>query len=97
MTKNRVLSSGDVTRIVSHMNEEHADDLVRYAQAFADVTGVEAARMTDIAAEGFELEVTMDEAVETVWIEFDTPLQTVGEARSALVELAMTAREAAER
>ncbi len=97
MTDDRVLSSEDAARIVSHMNDEHADDLVRYAQVFTDVTGVDTARMTHIAAEGFELEVTLGGGTKTVWIEFDTPLRTVEDARSALVELAMAARKAAER
>lgn len=94
---NPVLSVGDVERIVTHMNEEHPDDLVRYAEAYADVAEVEAARMTSIDAKGFDLVVEADGGETAVRIEFETPLQTVDDARSVLVDLAMRARQEAER
>ncbi|WP_262507491.1 DUF2470 domain-containing protein [Salinibacter altiplanensis] len=94
---NRVFSPADVARIVEHMNDAHSEDLVRYAEAYADVTEVEGARMTSIDAEGFDLEVEQEHATVAVRIEFDAPLDTVDEARGALVEMAMAARDAAER
>ena len=97
MSNDRILSPADVARIVSHMNDEHADDLIRYAQVYAEVTDAEAARMTSIDAEGIDLAVTADGTQTAVRIDFETPLQTVDEARSALVDLAMRARDAAER
>jgi putative heme iron utilization protein len=97
MSNDRILSPADVDRIVAHMNDEHADDLIRYAQVYSDVTDAEAARMTSIDAEGLDLAVTVDGTKTAVRIDFETPLQTVDEARSALVDLAMRARDAAER
>lgn len=87
-----VLSADDVDCIVTHMNEGHAEDLIRYAEAYADVSGVEAARMTNIDAKGFALEVEAGGTTTPVRIDFDTPLDTVDDARSRLVELAMAAR-----
>jgi len=92
-----VLSADDVDRIVTHMNEEHAEDLRRYAGVYGDVGEVDAARMTSIDAEGFDLDVREGGITTPVRIDFDTPLDTVDEARSRLVELAMAAREKAER
>lgn len=92
-----VLSAVDVDRIVTHMNEEHPEDLRRYAQVYGDVPEEEAVRMTGIDAEGFDLEVQGDGATTPVRIDFDTPLDTADDARSRLVELAMAARKEAER
>lgn len=91
-----VLSTDDVDRILAHMNAAHAEDLVRYAQAYADVADVDAARMTGIDAEGFDLAVEGDGPTTAVRIDFDTPLDTVDDARSRLVELARAARSDAE-
>jgi Putative heme iron utilization protein len=97
MTRERVLSAADVDRIVTHMNEDHADDLVRYAQVYADVSPVKAARMTGIDVEGLDLEVDTEGATAAVRIDFDTSLDSAAEARSALVDLALEARDEAER
>jgi putative heme iron utilization protein len=92
-----VLSAEDVDRIVTHMNEEHTEDLIRYVQAYADLSEVEEVRMTSIDAEGFDLTVEEGDTKTPVRIDFDAPLETVEDARSALAELALRAREGAER
>ena len=92
-----VLPPEDVARIVGHMNEEHPEDLTRYAQVYGDVATVDAARMTGLDADGFDLAVQTNETTVPVRIDFETPLETVEDARSALVELAMAARPDAER
>ena len=92
-----VFSPEDVDRIVGHMNDAHSEDLVRYAEAYGDVTEVEGVRMTGIDVEGFDLEVEQKSATVPVRIDFDAPLDTVDEARAALVEMAMAAQDAAER
>ncbi len=93
----RVFSPDDVDRIVGHMNDAHPEDLVRYAEAYGDVAEVKGARMTGIDAKGFDLEVEQEHARVPVRIDFDAPLDTVDEARTALVEMAMAAWDAAER
>lgn len=92
-----VLTADDVDRIVTHMNEAHVDDLVRYAKAYADVSAVEDVRMTSIDADGFELAVEVGGTTAPVRIDFDTPLSTVEDARIRLVEMAQAARDDAER
>jgi len=92
-----VLSADDVDRIVTHMNEDHAEDLMRYAQAYADLAEVEAVRMTSIDAEGFDLDVQGSGTTTPVRIDFDRPLDTADDARSRLAELALAAREDVER
>jgi putative heme iron utilization protein len=92
-----VFTADDVDRIVTHMNEAHPEDLIHYAKAYADVTAVEDVRMTSIDADGFELAVETGGPTTPVRIDFDTPLSTVDDARSRLVEMAQAARGAAER
>ena len=92
-----VLSPDDVDRIVTHMNEAHTEDLVRCVQAYANVPTVEDVHMTSIDAYGFDLTVDRGEATVPVRIDFDTPLETAGDARSTLAELALAARGDAER
>ncbi|PSQ69377.1 MAG: hypothetical protein BRD31_05755 [Bacteroidetes bacterium QH_2_64_26] len=92
-----VLTADDVDRIVTHMNEAHTADLIRYAEAYADVPAVEDARMTSIDADGFELVVEAGGTTTPVRIDFDMPLDTADDARSRLVELALAARGDAER
>jgi len=92
-----VLSPEDAERIVDHMNEDHPDALVDYAEAYADIPDVQGARMTGIDAEGFDLVVERTEETRPVRIEFDTPLSTVGDARSRLVNMAMAVRQDGER
>jgi hypothetical protein len=92
-----VLSPEDAERIVDHMNEDHPKALIDYANAFAGVPDVQGARMTGIDAEGFDLVVERNEETRPVRIEFDTPLSTVGDARSRLVNMAMAVRQDGER
>ncbi len=96
MPQNSSLPETDADRIVAHMNAEHPEDLVRYAKAFADVKAVDTAHMTSLDAEGFTLEIAAAGATTTVRIDFEASLDTVAEARSTLVDLAMRARKRTE-
>jgi len=94
---NEVFSAQDAERIVTHMNAEHTADIIRYAEVYAGMSNVEDARMTAIDADGFDLAVETDGETTPVRIAFDTPLDSVDDARIRLVELAMEARGDAER
>jgi len=91
--RDHILSEEDATRIINHMNEEHEDDLLLFAQVYAGASGATAARMTAIDAEGITLEVTVGGGDQkTVRIEFDTQLHTPEDAHRALVDMALNAR-----
>jgi putative heme iron utilization protein len=90
--RNQVLSEEDASRIINHMNEEHEEDLLLFAQVYAGASGATAARMTGIDAEGITLEVMSGENQDTVRIEFDTQLHTPEDAHRALVDMALNAR-----
>lgn len=65
------------TKIVQHMNKDHADALRRYARG-------EPAEMAGIDAEGFDVLT----AGRKVRIPFTSPVNSMEEARQALVEMA---------
>jgi putative heme iron utilization protein len=74
------------------MNDEHEEDLVLFAQVYADAPGATAARMTDIDATGLTLEVTLPDGQKTCRIEFESRLHTPEDAHRTLVDMAMNAR-----
>lgn len=78
--------------IVDHMNEDHADALVAYARAFTRATAAEEVTMSGVDRHGFELSVITDRGPRPARIAFDAPLESAGEARSAMVALLKRAR-----
>lgn len=91
--RDHVLSEEDAARIIDHMNEEHAEDLLLFAQVYAGAAGATAARMIDINSEGLTLDVTLGSGDQKeIRIEFDTKLHTPEDAHRALVDMALNAR-----
>mgnify|MGYP006279778179 CR=1 FL=1 len=90
--RDHVLSEADATRIIDHMNEEHADDLLLFAQVYAGEAGATAARMTDIDAEGITLDVDIADGHKELRIDFNESLHTPEDAHRALVDMALNAR-----
>jgi putative heme iron utilization protein len=90
--RDHVLSEEDADRIIEHMNAEHADDLLLFAQVYAEEAGATAARMTGIDAEGITLQVTMADGEAKCRVDFETPVHTPEDAHRALVDMALNAR-----
>lgn len=91
--RDHVLSEEDATRIIDHMNDEHEDDLLLFAQVYAGAAGATAARMIDIDSKGLTLDVTLGSGDQKeIRIEFDTTLHTPEDAHRALVDMALNAR-----
>jgi putative heme iron utilization protein len=90
--RENVLSEEDATRIINHMNAEHEDDLLLFAQVYAGEPGATAARMTGIDAEGITLDVATADGQKELRIDFDEPLHTPEDAHRALVDMALNAR-----
>jgi putative heme iron utilization protein len=70
-------SATQETRIIQHMNDDHADSLKRYA-------GGQSAVMTGIDSEGFDVLT----AAGKMRFSFDAPVRNMEEARHALVAMA---------
>jgi heme oxygenase (biliverdin-IX-beta and delta-forming) len=71
--------------IVDHMNQDHRQALHHYCKVFAG-TEVESVTMTGLDSEGFDMLADRRK----LRIDFDSPIQTVEEARANLVKLART-------
>lgn len=78
--------------IITHMNEDHKDNLLQYCQ---HVHGIAAdhAEMTGLDAEGFDVKYTQGEEVQGMLrFHFEQPVLNAMDARKALVALAQACR-----
>jgi hypothetical protein len=78
-------------RILAHMNQDHADALLRYARVFTSAHAAQKAVMTAVDRYGFEMTVTTPDGVGTARLPFAQPLGSAQEAREALTALAREA------
>ena len=78
--------------IVTHMNEDHADAMVLYCQAFSRAKDISAAQMTAIDRYGFEMSTVTDEGPRPVRLAFPAEVRTSDEARAALIQMLKEAR-----
>lgn len=82
----------DAKGIISHMNEDHADALRAYAEAFSRAGPVPEAVMTAVDRYGFEMSVTTAQGPRPVRIAFDEAVATSTEVRTAMVTMVKRAR-----
>eukprot|EP00735_Rhodelphis_limneticus_P002394 TRINITY_DN13246_c0_g1::TRINITY_DN13246_c0_g1_i1::g.12603::m.12603 TRINITY_DN13246_c0_g1::TRINITY_DN13246_c0_g1_i1::g.12603 ORF type:complete len:221 (+),score=21.00,DUF2470/PF10615.4/2.6e-21,DUF4499/PF14934.1/5.8e-16 TRINITY_DN13246_c0_g1_i1:27-665(+) len=76
-------------RILRHMNADHADSLLHYAQYFAKCNEAKSATMVSIDATSFSLDVQMkDETSQNVSIMFQPSMKDPREARERLILMA---------
>jgi len=79
-------------RICKHMNDDHQDAIILYAQEFGKVEGVEKAQMISIDNEGMNIAVNNNQK-QTVRIQFDHTLEDAKDAHHTLVEMIKTAKQ----
>jgi len=78
--------------IIHHMNEDHADALRLFCQAYADLE-VEEALMTSVDRLGFRLRVRTGERLQGIRLAFTHEVHNTQEARAVLVAMVREARE----
>ena len=83
--------ASSVVRILTHMNQDHADSLRLYARAFTSARDAEKAVMTAIDRYGFEMTVTAPEGIGAARIAFAAPIASAEQARTELVALSRAA------
>lgn len=81
-------------RIVSHMNEDHADAVLNYARHFGGLADATAARLDDLDQHGMALTITRADGELPVRVAYAKPLDTPADAHHVLVEMAATAARA---
>lgn len=74
-------------RICNHMNKDHADAVLVYAQKYGKVTEASSAEMVSIDAEGMHLTAQINGENVPVRVEFDRTLKDAKEAHVILVEM----------
>ncbi|MEH2059527.1 MAG: DUF2470 domain-containing protein [Nostoc sp.] len=80
------------SRICNHMNDDHADAVVIYAQAFGGVTDANAAQMLSIDAQGMDLTAQVNGESVPVRIQFDHVLADAEDAHQTLIAMVKQAR-----
>ena len=79
-------------RIAQHMNADHVDALVLYAQAFGNITEAQTAKMVAIDSQGMDLAVeTLKESL-LIRIPFDHELKDAEDAHHTLIDMIRQAR-----
>lgn len=80
--------------IIDHMNEDHADAVLRYARHYAGRKEATSARLADIDREGIDLVAATPDGETPVRVPFAQPLEKPDDAHHVLVAMARTARQA---
>lgn len=86
------LSAEVSDRICTHMNEDHADAVVLYAQTFGGLTNAKAAEMVSIDTQGMQLTAQVNGAAVPVRVEFDRVLENAEDAHHTLNAMVKQAR-----
>lgn len=82
-------------RICKHMNDDHANAVLAYAQVYGDRRDAEAAEMLAIDPEGMDLSVQANGDRISLRIPFDHKLQDSEDAHQTLIAMVKQARSAA--
>lgn len=80
------------SRICRHMNEDHANAIVLYAQAFGGVTDATTAEMLSIDSQGMNLAAQVNAETVPVRIQFDHTLVDSEDAHQTLIAMVKQAR-----
>lgn len=80
--------------ILEHMNEDHADAVLRYAKHYAGRKEATAGRLVDIDRDGIDIAIQTPAGEASVRVAFAQPLEKADDAHVVLVTMAKTARQA---
>ncbi|MEO0442875.1 MAG: DUF2470 domain-containing protein [Pseudomonadota bacterium] len=83
------IPKGDLARVINHMNEDHGDALVLYAQAFAKRKDVAAAKMIDLRENALVLELADGEHLS---VALSSPVRSAQDAHQVLVHMVKQGR-----
>jgi len=80
-------------RICKHMNDDHADAVLIYAQIFGNLADSTSARMLAIDTTGMDLEAQVNDQAQQIRVAFDHELTGAEDAHHTLVEMLKQARK----
>lgn len=87
------LNERDKARMLDHMNADHADAVMNYLRAFANVSQADSALLTDLDRSGMTLVYELEGQQHRCTIAFENRLADASEIRATLVRMAAEARE----
>ena len=87
-----IITAAVSDRICNHMNKDHGDAVLLYAQYFGALPTAAAATLLKIDGEGMDLQVTIADGVQPLRIAFPRPLADSKDAHVVLVEMMKTAQ-----
>ncbi|MGB7250570.1 MAG: DUF2470 domain-containing protein [Phormidesmis sp.] len=74
-------------RICKHMNKDHAEAVLTYAQRYGHQTSATAATLTAIDETGMDLNADVNGEMRPVRVAFDHPLKDANDAHQTLVAM----------
>ena len=86
------LSAEVSARICNHMNEDHADAVVLYAQTFGCLANATVAEMVSIDSQGMNLTAQVNGAAVPVRVEFNRVLENAEDAHHTLIAMVKQVR-----
>ena len=85
--KSEVITTQVSDRICKHMNKDHAEAVLTYAQRYGNLPEATAATLTAIDAEGMDLDAEVAGSTKPVRISFDHTLKDAKDAHHTLVAM----------
>jgi putative heme iron utilization protein len=79
-------------RICTHMNDDHAEAVLMYAQVYGQAEAATAATMTAIDPEGMDLNVMLGNEATTIRVPFERSLTDSEDAHQVLIAMVRQAR-----
>lgn len=92
LTMSEPISTQISDRICAHMNEDHANAVVLYAQTYGGLTGATTAEMIAIDPQGMDLKAQVNGETVPVQIKFDRVLKDAEDAHHTLIAMIKQAR-----
>jgi heme iron utilization protein len=79
------------TSMIEHMNADHADSMMQYCAYFYSIYP-QAVDLIGIDSEGFDVEAVIEDIIQVLRFQFESPIFDAHSARMAFVALSKTAR-----
>jgi putative heme iron utilization protein len=87
-------TKAEVAGMVAHMNEDHADSVLAYAQHFGNCPGASEARLLDVTPTEMQIKVRLAAGSKTVVIAFDHRLESSHDAHMTIIKMSKAAKRA---
>ncbi|HBR94260.1 MAG TPA: heme iron utilization protein [Opitutae bacterium] len=88
------LSSQDIARIIGHMNEDHADSVLAYAQHFGRLPEASAAQIVKLDADSLTMNAQIGNDSKTIKVPFGHSLESAHDAHMTMVQMSKAAKRA---